>query len=141
MSTLPHKPFQSPDLALLLLRLAAGGLMLFHGVAKLFDGIASIEGVVADRGLPTAFAYGVYVGEVIAPLLLLAGVYGRIGGLILAINMVVTIWLGFPGQYFTLNDHGAPHYELNLFYLVCGLAIFLMGSGRLSLRKGLGSWD
>ncbi len=65
--TLSHE-----DAGKLLLRLAVGGLMLFHGLHKLLDGVDGISGMLAAKGLPGFIAYGVLVGEVVAPCLLSA---------------------------------------------------------------------
>lgn len=62
--------FNQPDLAKLLLRLSTGGLMMFHGIHKIIHGIGGIKGMVVNAGLPEIMAYGVYVGELITPLLL-----------------------------------------------------------------------
>lgn len=43
--TLSHE-----DAGKLLLRLAVGGLMLFHGLHKLLDGVDGISGMLAARG-------------------------------------------------------------------------------------------
>ncbi len=68
------------DLGKLIVRLTLGGLLLFHGIAKLLNGIGFIEGQLASHGLPTILAYGVYIGgEVIAPLMVILGYQTRIG--------------------------------------------------------------
>ena len=51
------------DAGKLLLRLAVGGLMLFHGIHKLIDGVDGISGMLAAQGLPGFIAYGVLVGK------------------------------------------------------------------------------
>lgn len=129
------------DGALLIVRLAVGGLMLAHGIEKLRTGLDPIEGLLAAKGLPTALAYGVPVGEILAPVLMLAGVFGRVGALILAFNMVMSIWLAFGDKLFVVDEHGALLYELNLLYLAGALAILFAGSGRYSLRRGVGRLD
>jgi putative oxidoreductase len=130
------------DCALLIVRLSVGGLMLFHGVDKLRNGMGGIESLLAAKGLPTALSYGVPVGEVLAPVLLIAGVFGRVGALILAFNMVMSIWLAFGDKLFVLDkEHGTLGYELNLLYLGGALAILFAGSGRYSLRRGVGRLD
>ena len=53
-----NKMFSHEDLGRLLLRLAVGGLMLFHGVHKLIGGIDGIAGMLAAKGLPGFIAYG-----------------------------------------------------------------------------------
>lgn len=45
--TLSHE-----DAGKLLLRLAVGGLMLFHGLHKLLDGVDGISGMLVAKGLP-----------------------------------------------------------------------------------------
>ena len=53
--------------------------MLLHGVAKVSGGVGGIGGMLQSAGLPAALAYGAYVGEVLAPLLVIIGFYARIG--------------------------------------------------------------
>jgi putative oxidoreductase len=55
----------------LIVRVMVGGLLLFHGIDKVLHGIGYIEGMMTVQGLPTYVALGVYIGEVLAPLLLL----------------------------------------------------------------------
>jgi putative oxidoreductase len=61
------------DVGKLLLRLAVGGLMLFHGLHKLFEG-DGISGMLVAKGLPGFIAYGVLIGEVVAPCLIILGI-------------------------------------------------------------------
>jgi len=84
------------DWGKLVLRIAVGGLMLFHGVSKLIHGIDGIKTMITDRGLPEAMAYGVYVGEVVAPILIIIGLLTRPAAVILAFNMIVAIALAIP---------------------------------------------
>ena len=120
----------------LILRLTVGILMLFHGVAKVLHpgSLDFIGGALAGAGLPEALAYGVYVGEIIAPLMIILGIQARMGGLIIVINMVFVILLVHTGDLFSLTEHGGWRLELQGFYLFGGLAILLLGSGRLALR-------
>jgi putative oxidoreductase len=115
--------------------------MLFHGVSKLTHGIAGIIASVDKRGLPHAFAYGVYVGEVIAPLLIVAGFYSRPAALVLAFNMVVAVWLAHSGDVFTLGQGGKWGIELQALFGFGAVAIALLGAGRYSASRGKGKWD
>ena len=83
----------SHDLALLLLRVGLGLLILAHGVAKIGSGPGFVLDLVVKAGLPAAFGYLVYVGEVVAPILLIVGLWTRVAALVVAINMVVAILL------------------------------------------------
>lgn len=120
----------------LVLRLTVGGLMLFHGVAKILHpaSLEFIGGSLANIGLPAFIGYGVYIGEVVAPLMVLLGVYCRLGGLIIAVNMVFAIALAHMGDLFALTPHGGWALELQAFYLLGGVIVLLMGSGRLAIR-------
>ncbi|MFZ5755319.1 MAG: DoxX family protein [Pseudomonadota bacterium] len=124
-----------PDIAKLVLRLTLGILMLFHGVAKLTHGIGFIEGMVTSHGLPAFLAWGVYIGEIVAPLMLIAGVQVRIAALIVAANMVVAIVLVHMGDIFAMTDHGGWRLELQGMYLFTALALVLLGGGRYGVQK------
>jgi putative oxidoreductase len=79
-------------------------------------------------------AYGVYAGEIIAPLMVLAGFYARIGGLIIVVNMIFAILLAHAGDVFSLTQHGGWALELQAFYLLGGLAVVLLGSGKFAVK-------
>ncbi len=120
----------------LILRLTVGLLMLFHGVAKLIhpDSLDFIRMGLSGLGLPELLAYGVYVGEVLAPLLLVAGVFSRWGGILIVVNMLFAIGLAHTGDLFALTDHGGYRLELQMFYLLGGLAVMFLGSGRYAIK-------
>jgi putative oxidoreductase len=120
----------------LILRLSVGGLMLFHGVSKLFNpgSVEFISGRLTEAGLPSALAYGVYLGEVVAPLMIIVGVLTRVGGLVIVVNMLFAILLVHTGDILALTEHGGWRLELQGFYLFCGLALMFLGSGRLAVK-------
>ena len=126
--------FLSPDLAKLLLRLSVGILMLFHGIDKIINGIGGIKHLTVNAGLPEFLAYGVYVGEVIVPVLLVLGLYARTASLFLMVNMMMAIFLTHGDSLFSLAKHGSLAIELPLFYLVLSLVIFLLGSGKYAVN-------
>jgi putative oxidoreductase len=119
----------------LILRIMLGGLMLFHGVYKVQHGIDFIKGLVVAQGLPEVLAYGVYVGEMIAPVLLILGWRSRIWAGVIAVNMLVVIYLTQLGAFLKLGAHGSWAVELQMFYLLSALAIVCLGSGRFALRR------
>lgn len=123
------------DLGKLVLRLTLGVLMLFHGYAKITKGVSGIETSVMTLGLPGWVAYGAYIGEVIAPVLLIAGFYARVGGAIIAINMIFAITLSHSKQLFDLSKSGGWALELQGFFLMTGLVILLIGPGRFGLNR------
>lgn len=129
------------DIGKLLLRLSTGGLLLFHGIAKLSNGIGWMGGMLGGIGLPAFIGYGVYVGEVIAPLLLLAGKFTRPAGLVVAFNMLVAILLARRDSIVKLNMGGGWDIEVEMLFLLGGLAIWFLGSGRYAVSRGEGRWD
>jgi putative oxidoreductase len=90
---------------------------------------------VVQAGLPAFFAYGVYVGEVVAPLLLLVGWYSRIGAALIAINMLFAIGLVHGAELFTLNQGGGWALELQGMFLFTAIAIALIGPGRFAINS------
>ena len=130
-------PIRSDDLGKLMLRLTLGALMLFHGTSKLMHPAATLSytsGQLANLGLPGFIGYGVFLGEVLAPLMIIFGVFSRIGGLIVAINMVFAIMLVHSAQIFTLGKSGGWALELQGFYLMTAFALLFLGSGRAAIR-------
>jgi uncharacterized membrane protein YphA (DoxX/SURF4 family) len=120
------------DLGKLVLRLTLGGLLLLHGVAKISRGVEGIVERVGGTGLPSSLGYLVYIGEVLAPLLLIVGLWSRAAALIVAINMVVAVLLAHPSQLGELGRSGGWALELQGFYFVTAVAIMLLGAGKFS---------
>lgn len=124
------------DTGKLVLRLSVGGLMLFHGVAKIMHpgSLEFIGGMLAGFGLPAILAYGVYIGEVVAPLMVVVGYKARIGGLIMAVNMLFALVLAHTGDFFSLSEHGGWLVEIQMFYLLSAVAVVFLGSGRQAIK-------
>ncbi|MGA7673747.1 MAG: DoxX family protein [Rhizomicrobium sp.] len=130
----------SEDLGKLLLRLGLGGLLLFHGVHKLLNGLEPIKTMLAAHNISDMVAYGVYLGELVAPVLIILGVFSRIGGLLIAFNMIIAVLLAHTASLLLLTpETGGYALELQAFYLISGLVVALLGAGRISL--GNGNWN
>jgi putative oxidoreductase len=129
------------DLGRLILRVALAVLLLFHGVSKLIGGVGFITGMLAKMGLPEAIGYLVYVGEVIAPLLILFGVWTRLAALIVAGNMIVALLLVHTKQFFTMSETGGWALELQGMYFFAAIALALLGAGRYSIGGRAGKWN
>jgi putative oxidoreductase len=121
------------DAGKLILRVALAAMLLFHGVAKLSGGIGFVADMLAKAGLPAVFGYGVYIGEVVAPLLILVGLFTRPAALIVAINMIVAVLLAHTSQFFTLNETGGWALELQGMFFFAAVAVALLGAGRYSI--------
>ncbi|TNJ36803.1 DoxX family protein [Chlorobaculum thiosulfatiphilum] len=129
------------DLGKLLIRLCVGGLMLFHGVHKLIHGYGFIAGKLNAAHLPAWLVAGVPMGEVVAPLLIVLGLYTRPAALVEAVLMGMAVWLVHMGQLASLTDQGGYALELQAFYFFGSIAIFFLGAGRYSVTKGTGPWN
>lgn len=123
------------DVGKLILRLTLGWLFLMHGIHKLIHGIAGIEGMVVGAGLPGVLAYGVYVGEVLAPILVILGWHARIGAALIAITMVVAVGLAHSHELLDVTAHGGWALELQGMFLFTALALAFMGPGRISINQ------
>lgn len=128
------------NLGILLIRVSVGFLMLLHGIAKLSHGVGPIVGMVESQGLPGFFAYGVYVGEVLAPLALIIGFRTRIAAGIFIVNMLVIIFMAHPADILALSETGGWKLELVGLYLFGALSLFFTGGGRYGLSSN-NTWD
>lgn len=135
------KKLHSDDTGKLLLRLMIGGLMLFHGVFKVQNGIGKLTEFMVARGLPAPLGYGVYLGEVLAPLMIILGIGTRIGGLLITGTMMFAIYIAHVGDIGKVTATGAWGIELPMVYLVGGLALVFLGAGRFSVSRGKWSCD
>ncbi|MCL7942699.1 DoxX family protein [Marinobacter sp. ATCH36] len=126
---------ENADLGKLIVRLTLGGLLLFHGIAKLFHGVGFIEGQLASHGIPAFFAWGVFIGELLAPLMVILGYQTRIGALLIVFNMLVAIALVHSHELMALGKNGGWALELQGFFLFIAVAIIFLGPGRYKLKN------
>lgn len=128
------------DVGKLILRITMAGLILFHGIAKIVHGVSFIGGALAANHIPSFVAYGVYVGEVIAPLFVIFGQWTRIASLVVVFNMIVAIALAAYPNTLVIQRTGAWGMEAEAFYLLSALVIFFIGAGRLSVGRSRSFW-
>ena len=139
------------DLGKLVNRACVSILMFFHGYHYLY-GMTNVDSRIVAMGLPAVIGdAGQWIGEWIAPLAVLLGVYSRLGGALITIYMIVALLMahtfGVNNHFFMLNDARPPdtvgdgyRLELQFFYLVGGLSVFLLGAGKYGLNIG-GKWN
>ena len=125
----------SDDLGKLILRLALGILVLLHGIAKLKGGIGFLTPMVTGLGLPPWFAYGVYIGEVAAPIMVILGLFARTGAFIIFVNMLFAIALAHMGEIATLGKTGGWALELQGMFLFTALALTFLNPGRYAITR------
>lgn len=128
------------DLGLLVLRLSIGVMMLLHGISKLLKGVEGIKSMVVSQGFPSFIAYGVLVGEVIAPILIIVGFRTRLSAAVLAFNCFVAWFLVHSGDLFTLNAQGGWAIELLGLFFFGSLTLFFTGGGKYAMSNK-SMWD
>ncbi len=126
------------DAALLILRLTLGILTVLHGINKLPSPPGFIVDMLTKANLPAALGWGVFVGEIIGPVLIIIGVWTRLGALFIAINMLVALALVHSGDLFHLGKQGGYALELQAFFLFSAVALMFSGAGRYSVGGRFG---
>ena len=113
------------------------GLGLGLGLGLLLLAVLSgVDDLLVQRGLPGFLAYAVYLGEVVAPLMLLVGFWVVPAAAVVVVNMVVALVLAHQGDWLALNRTGGWALELQAFYLVSALVVVLtwaLSSSRAAL--------
>jgi putative oxidoreductase len=129
------------DIGKLVLRIAIGFLILLHGIAKLRFGLGDVATSLDRVHAPAAIGYLVYIGEVLAPSLMIVGAATRAAAAVVAFNMTVALLLGHPRELFDVTDHGGLLLEVQWLYLAGAIAVACLGAGRLSLAGLEGRWN
>jgi putative oxidoreductase len=132
---------RSDDTGKLILRLVLGILILLHGIAKLKGGVGFVSGLLTSHGLPAVLAYAVYIGEVIAPALLIIGFFTRPAAWVIAINMLFAFYLVHTGDLSALNKQGGWALELQGMFLAAAIAVGFLGAGSMSLGGRTGRFN
>jgi len=128
------------DFGKLLLRVTLAVILLFHGIFKLTHGVQWIGQPLAALGLPAFLAYGTYVAELAAPVLIALGYRARLAALVVAFEMLMAMVLVLRPRLFSINPSGGGWaIELEAMLLLVSICIFCLGSGRY--RLGRGRWD
>lgn len=120
-------------LALLLLRIVLGLIFISHGLPKLEHAQQWTQNF-AHMGFPGYFAYIAGVLEVFGGAILILGIFTRVAGLLLAIEMAVAL-VKVHGLF--ANPRNIHGYE---FPLVLGAAAFVLatvGAGLISIDRAL----
>lgn len=72
-----------------------------------------------------------YIGEVVAPVLIILGIFTRPAALIYALTLLVATLLVGTGKFFTLTEVGAWGLENEMLYFMGGIVIMLLGAGTI----------
>ncbi|MCC3214353.1 DoxX family protein [Chryseobacterium sp. X308] len=128
------------DSGLLITRIAIAFPMSVYGISKVIHGVGFIEDMMSMHSLPSFFAYGVFAGEIIAPLMLIIGFRARLAGLIFAANCFTATILAQTANIFKLNEFGGWALELLVIYMLVSLSFFFTGAGKYAVSTQ-NKWD
>jgi putative oxidoreductase len=136
------------DLAVLILRVAAGLIFLPHGWSKVAgDGgpAAFASDIAANYHIPTFLGYVAAYAEVVGAVLVIAGLLTRLDALLLAGTMFVAAFIvQLPDALFEVQPGASKFFvamrgiETPLAMLAICLAVLLAGPGRISLDHAFG---
>jgi putative oxidoreductase len=121
-------------LSLLLLRLALGAIFVYHGYPKLFGHTReAVQGFVR-LGFPGYFAYISGLIEFFGGCMLIAGLFTRVAGLLLTIEMAIGIW---KVGHLAANPMAVRNYETPLVLAVSAFALATLGAGVVSFDQAI----
>lgn len=121
-------------LGLLLLRVALGVIFIYHGYPKLFGHTRDAMQSFTHMGFPGYFVYIAGVIEFFGGCMLVAGLFTRVAGLLLAIEMAVGLW---RVHNIISNPMAVRNYELPLVLAVSTFALATVGAGLISFDQAL----
>jgi putative oxidoreductase len=127
------------SLAPLVLRLAIGGLMTYHGFDKLRGGIEGVEAMftMMDVPAPALTAPLVTALEIIGGLALLAGIGTRLAAASLA-GVLTGALLFVKTDLGIISSGPMPGAELDIALLAGLVALLLLGPGNVSADRAVG---
>lgn len=120
------------SVALLLLRVAAGGMMLTHGLGKLFKLFSNEPIQFLDPlgiGLTASLALAVFA-EVICSIFLIFGLATRLSAISLSITMAIAAFVVHANDDFAVK-------EMALLYLLIYVGLAIVGAGKYSIDHWL----
>ncbi|NQY95443.1 MAG: DoxX family protein [Campylobacteraceae bacterium] len=123
------------DFGKLIFRITIAVLLFFHGYAKITYGLGFIEDALSANNLPEFLSYFVYIGEILAPLLLIIGYKTRLAATTIILSMIFAIYLVFPNDLTTISSNGTLKLELTYFYIFTSLSLIFLGAGKYSLDR------
>ena len=135
----------SDDRTIAMLRLTLGIVFFAHGAQKMVGwfggpGFSGTMQFFNQMGVPSLLAFLAIAAELFGSLGLLVGFLGRVAALGIIINMLVAIATVHLLHGFFMNWTGTQlgeGFEYHLLAIAIGLAVFIKGSGAMSVDRAL----
>ncbi|WP_431167205.1 DoxX family protein [Tenacibaculum halocynthiae] len=131
---------QNKEIGTLIQRVSIGLLILFHGIANMNSNYSFIKSLLSGLSLPEFFSYGVFIGEIVAPILIIIGYRAKLASLVLTLNMFIAILMAHVSEIFSINQYGGWAIELQALYLFGSLSIMFLGAGKYAISTN-SKWD
>ncbi len=113
------------DAGILVLRIGVGAIFIMSGWMKVSMMSATV-GMFGQMGFSPFWAYVATFGELLGGILVLLGIYTRLGALILATVMTVAISLTYKDLTMVMTP---------VAFFISNLALIFTGSGKFSLMR------
>ena len=126
----------------LLVRVTVGAMILFHTYGVVM-GEQAIRDTLARWGIPLELVWTCLIFEGIGPIMVILGIYARIGAWLMVFWMVMAFLLAHVDTgHLTEFDpvRNAWRVEGPFFFLILSIVVALQGAGRYSLNIG-GKWN
>lgn len=118
-------------LAMLPIRLWCGSMMMYHGWSKISDNPQEfVAWVHTDLFMPEFMGWAAIGGEFLGGLLLLIGLWTRIGAVLVAGTMLVAGFVAHKDDPWSKKEHA-------LGYAVLSVALLVAGGGMASIDERL----
>lgn len=116
--------------------------MIPHGINKLLhrDALGYVQDLLEAKNLPFFISYGVFIGQILAPILIMIGYRTRIASLVLAFTCIMILYLAFSDRIFSFTEHGGWSIERPALFLFGALALAITGGGKYAISKQ-NKWD
>lgn len=110
----------SKDLALTIVRVAAAGNMLIHGISRVVTGgVAPFDGYLTSLGFPPYSAFIITAFELIAAILIIINRWTSILSIVFCVELVVGIILVHGPEGWFVVGHGRNGAEYNVLLILC----------------------
>jgi len=136
MSSKVQQFVNRPEVGLLILRIALGGIMISAGISKFSGGADTLKGVGSSMAIfglgfaPLMWGVMAATAEAVGGLLVLIGVFTRWAAFFLFGTMVVAVAVKLDGGGSLVKDAGYP-----LTMAAVSLALIFTGPGRYAVKK------
>lgn len=122
----------------LVLRVWVGANLVIHGRPKLGKGTEGAVGFAKTLGAPPGAAKAVTYLELVGGIFLVIGLIVPIVALLLIIQFAAISIAKKTKMHANYISPGKPSYEMDVLYLILAIAIFVLGSGVLSIDSLIG---